>query len=74
MKTSPTQLLANLPGPVTAKWPTGERFVKGLAHGTMSVELYALRDIDPQTPHRFENFSDDFTIWGVFWGPDGGEQ
>jgi mannose-6-phosphate isomerase-like protein (cupin superfamily) len=24
--------------------------------------------------HRFEDFSDDFTTWVVFWGPPGGEQ
>jgi mannose-6-phosphate isomerase-like protein (cupin superfamily) len=24
-------------------------------------------------PHRFEDFSDDFVTWVVFWGPDGGE-
>lgn len=23
--------------------------------------------------HRFENFSDDLTLWVVFWGPEGGE-
>ena len=23
--------------------------------------------------HRFENFSDDFTTWVIFYGPDGGE-
>ncbi len=23
--------------------------------------------------HRFENFSDDFTTWVFFYGPDGGE-
>jgi hypothetical protein len=23
--------------------------------------------------HRFEDFSDDFAVWVVFWGPDGGE-
>lgn len=23
--------------------------------------------------HRFEEFSDDFAAWVVFWGPDGGE-
>lgn len=23
--------------------------------------------------HRFENFSDDFAVWAVFWGPPGGE-
>ncbi len=24
--------------------------------------------------HRFENFSDDFVTWVVFYGPQGGEQ
>lgn len=24
--------------------------------------------------HRFENFSDDFATWVVFWGPPGGER
>jgi len=23
--------------------------------------------------HRFENFSEDFAAWVVFWGPEGGE-
>jgi mannose-6-phosphate isomerase-like protein (cupin superfamily) len=23
--------------------------------------------------HRFENFTDDFATWVVFWGPEGGE-
>ena len=25
-------------------------------------------------PHRFENFSDDFAVWVVFYGPEGGEK
>ena len=111
MKTSFQELLARLPGPVSEKWPDGQRFVSGLAHGTMSVELYAPRGTDGQTPHvqdelyfilqgageiviagerqacqpgdaffvaagaehRFENFSNDFATWVVFWGPQGGE-
>jgi mannose-6-phosphate isomerase-like protein (cupin superfamily) len=24
-------------------------------------------------PHRFEEFSDDFAVWVLFYGPDGGE-
>jgi mannose-6-phosphate isomerase-like protein (cupin superfamily) len=24
-------------------------------------------------PHRFENFTDDFSTWVVFYGPEGGE-
>lgn len=90
----------------------GERpFVVGLKAGTMSVELFAPRGVDAQTPHaqdelylvrsgrsrflrgeasveveagdllfvpaglfhRFEDFSDDFSVWVVFWGPVGGE-
>ncbi|MCB1984118.1 MAG: cupin domain-containing protein [Nitrosomonas sp.] len=89
----------------------GEPFVEALRHGSMSVELYAPKDTDVQTPHdqdelyfihtgrgeliiagerhlfepgmvffvpahvehRFENFSNDFAAWVVFWGPKGGE-
>ncbi len=24
-------------------------------------------------PHRFENFTDDFAVWVLFYGPEGGE-
>ena len=37
--------LARLPG------PDGEHFVELFKHGTLSVELYAPRRTDPQTPH-----------------------
>jgi len=37
--------LAQLPG------KNGERFVELFQHGTLSVELYAPRGHDPQTPH-----------------------
>lgn len=37
--------LARLPG------PEGERYVELFQHGTLSVELYAPRGDDPQTPH-----------------------
>ena len=37
--------LARLPG------QRGERFVELFRHGTLSVELYAPRGRDPQTPH-----------------------
>ena len=26
------------------------------------------------TRHRFKNFSDDLTLWVIFYGPEGGEQ
>lgn len=51
MKASASELLQSLPGPVTARWPAGERFVQAFAHGTMSVELYAPVGTDPQSPH-----------------------
>lgn len=25
------------------------------------------------TPHRFEDFTDDFAVWVVYYGPEGGE-
>jgi len=31
--------------------PDGKRFIELFKHGTLSVELYAPRGIDPQTPH-----------------------
>jgi mannose-6-phosphate isomerase-like protein (cupin superfamily) len=37
--------IAQLPG------PKGERFVELFQHGSLSVELYAPRGVDPQTPH-----------------------
>jgi mannose-6-phosphate isomerase-like protein (cupin superfamily) len=37
--------LGRLPG------PAGERYVELFLHGTMSIELYAPRGDDPQTPH-----------------------
>lgn len=45
------RLLRQIPGAVTAAWPEGERFVQALAHGSMSVELYAPTGVDPQQPH-----------------------
>lgn len=40
-----SQGLARLPG------SNGERYVELFQHGTLAVELYAPRGIDPQTPH-----------------------
>lgn len=39
------EALARLPG------PDGERYVELFRHGTLSVELYAPRGQDPQSPH-----------------------
>ena len=83
-----------------------------LANGSMTLEFYAPRGTDSQTPHtkdevyiimrgqgwfrsgsdrfavkngdalfvpagvehRFEDFSDDFDTWVIFYGPEGGEK
>lgn len=87
------------------------RFTVVMKHGSMSVEYYAPKLKDLQTPHaqdeiyviasgkalfirddekvncmsgdvlfvpagvkhKFENFSDDFATWVIFYGPEGGE-
>ena len=30
--------------------------------------------VEAGVPHRFEDFSDDFETWVVFYGPEGGER
>jgi mannose-6-phosphate isomerase-like protein (cupin superfamily) len=39
------EAIKRLPG------PGGERFARVLGHGSMEVEVYAPRGVDPQTPH-----------------------
>jgi len=111
MKVSISQGLAQLPAAPTATYPGGAPFVRLMAGGTMSVEVFAPKGADLQKPHsqdelyfihsgtgrlvingqtfeaaagdsffvaagvehRFENFSDDFVTWVVFYGPSGGE-
>ena len=46
------ELLARLPGKPSPGWPDGETFTRALAHGSMSVEIYAPVGTDPQTPHE----------------------
>ncbi len=45
-------LLLQLPRPASADWPEGEPFVDALRHGTMSLEIFAPRGIDRQSPHE----------------------
>lgn len=51
MKVSLRDVTARIPGRVTDKWPDGEPFADALAHGTMSVEVFAPRGVDNQEPH-----------------------
>ncbi len=37
-KATPAETFARIPGPVTEKWPGGERFGLARAHGAMTVE------------------------------------
>jgi mannose-6-phosphate isomerase-like protein (cupin superfamily) len=45
-------LLAQLPRAPSPDWPEGEPFVDALRHGSMSLELFAPRGTDRQSPHE----------------------
>ena len=45
MQVTLAEALSRVPG------PRGKRFAVVLEHGTLSVEIYAPRGADPQTPH-----------------------
>jgi mannose-6-phosphate isomerase-like protein (cupin superfamily) len=49
----------------------GVLVVDGVRH---AVEAGAAFFVPARVPHRFEDFSDDFATWVVFWGPPGGER
>ncbi len=51
-KTSVAELMAQLPLPATPKWKQGVWDLTGLAHGTMSLQVFAPRGTDYQTPHE----------------------
>ncbi len=38
-----------------------------------AVEVGAILFVPAGHVHRFEEFSPDFTVWVIFYGPDGGE-
>jgi mannose-6-phosphate isomerase-like protein (cupin superfamily) len=97
------EALALLPG------AAGERYATAIEHGTLTVEIYAPRGTDPQTPHtrdevyvvmsgtgwfvngpdrhrfgpgdvlfvpagvphRFQQFTDDLTVWAILCSPQG---
>ncbi len=50
-KATVSDALGKLPLPATDKWPLGVWDTQVLAHGTMSVELFAPKAQDFQTPH-----------------------
>jgi mannose-6-phosphate isomerase-like protein (cupin superfamily) len=52
MKAPADGALARQPLPATEKWPLGVWDAQVMAHGTMSVEIFAPRERDYQTPHQ----------------------
>lgn len=71
MTASAAELLRHLPGPTSAQWPLGERFVAAFSRGAWSVELYAPQGHDPQQPHAQDELyfilsgSGQFTAAGI---------
>ncbi len=60
-----SEALARLPG------SAGERYATVIEHGTLTVEIYAPRGTDPQTPHTRDEVY--VVISGTGWfvnGPD----
>lgn len=51
MRASLEDILKRIPGPKTSSWPDGEPFCDVMRHGTMSVEVFAPRNRDTQSPH-----------------------
>jgi mannose-6-phosphate isomerase-like protein (cupin superfamily) len=52
MKATVAEALARLPLPATEKWPLGVWDAQVMAHGTMTVEIFAPKEHDYQTPHE----------------------
>ena len=52
MRIALDEVRARLPLPATGKWPLGVFDVEALRHGTMSLQLFAPRGEDFQSPHR----------------------
>jgi mannose-6-phosphate isomerase-like protein (cupin superfamily) len=67
MKATMSELLTRIPGTKTAIWPTGEPFIEAMRHGTMSVEVFAPRGEDAQSPHEQDELY--FVVSGAaeFW-------
>ena len=52
MKAKITDLIKIIPGKASPDWPMGEPFMQAFTHGSMSVEVYAPKESDIQTPHN----------------------
>lgn len=53
--------------------------VKGRGHFTCGDETMPFQEGDvlfapARTPHRFVDFTNDLSVWVIFYGPEGGDQ
>jgi hypothetical protein len=44
------------------------------AFGMLLLLLLYVQELGAGKPHRFEDFTDDFGTWVIFYGPEGGER
>jgi mannose-6-phosphate isomerase-like protein (cupin superfamily) len=51
MRLRASELLQQLPLPATVKWPDGVFDVEAFARGGLTLELFAPRGVDHQSPH-----------------------
>jgi hypothetical protein len=48
MKSTASELVRQFPGKITDAWPMGERPIRGLTVGSMSIRILAPRDGEPE--------------------------
>jgi mannose-6-phosphate isomerase-like protein (cupin superfamily) len=49
---------------------TADLIIEGKSHACKTGDALF---VPASKNHRFENFSEDFIVWAIFWGPKGGE-
>lgn len=67
MKVTLTEALARLPLAANEKWPLGVWDAEVMRHGTMSVEIFAPKEQDFQTPHEQDELYFIVSGSGEFW-------
>jgi mannose-6-phosphate isomerase-like protein (cupin superfamily) len=67
MKVTLTEALAKIPLPANEKWKLGVWDAEVLRHGTMSVEIFAPKEQDFQTPHEQDELYFIVSGSGEFW-------
>ncbi len=67
MKATVADALARLPLPATDKWKAGVWDIEVLKHGSMSLEIFAPKEQDFQTPHEQDELYFIVSGCGEFW-------